>query len=74
MIQKFGTTKERADTVVREIRRAARRRFSADEKIRIVLEGLLQTSPLPTRASMTFVSACSCRLATTRPIIRPAGR
>ncbi len=40
MRQKSGRTKERAENVVRDIRRATRRRFSAEEKIRIVLDGL----------------------------------
>ncbi len=40
MRQRSGRTKERAETVVRDIRRATRRRFSAEEKIRIVLGGL----------------------------------
>ena len=40
MRQKSGRTKERVETVVRDIRRATRRRFSAEEKIRIVLGGL----------------------------------
>ena len=40
MRQKSGRTKERAENVVRDIRRATRRRFSAEEKIRIVLGGL----------------------------------
>ena len=40
MRQKSGRTKEPAEKVVRDIRRATRRRFSAEEKIRIVLEGL----------------------------------
>ena len=40
MRQKSGRPKERAENVVRDIRRATRRRFSAEEKIRIVLEGL----------------------------------
>ena len=31
---------ERADKLVRDIRRATRRKFSSEEKIRIVLEGL----------------------------------
>ncbi len=35
-----GRTKERAEKVVRDIRRATRRRFSAEEKIRVVLDGL----------------------------------
>jgi len=40
MRQKSGRTKEPAEKVVRDIRRATRRRFSAEEKIRIVLDGL----------------------------------
>ena len=40
MRQNSGRPKERAEKVVRDIRRATRRRFSAEEKIRIVLEGL----------------------------------
>ncbi len=40
MRQRSGRTKERAENVVRDIRRATRRRFSAEEKIRIVLDGL----------------------------------
>ena len=40
MSQKSGSVKEPAEKVVRNIRRATRRRYSAEEKIRIVLEGL----------------------------------
>src|ERR1700716_4315287 len=40
MGQKSGPMKEPAEQVVKEIRRATRRQFSAEEKIRIVLEGL----------------------------------
>ncbi len=40
MRQQSGRTKEPAEKVVRDIRRATRRRFSAEEKIRSVLEGL----------------------------------
>jgi len=40
MRQKSGRTKESTGKVVRNIRRATRRRFSAEEKIRIVLDGL----------------------------------
>ena len=40
MRQKSGVTKDRSEKVARDIRRATRRRFSAEEKIRIVLEGL----------------------------------
>lgn len=37
---KSGTHKEPAEKVIKDIRRVTRRRFSAEEKIRIVLDGL----------------------------------
>jgi transposase len=40
MRQKSGPEKPSAEDAIRDIRRATRRRFSAEEKIRIVLEGL----------------------------------
>ena len=40
MRQTLVPAKEPADAIVKEIRRATRRRFSAEEKIRIVLDGL----------------------------------
>ena len=40
MRQKPGPAQEPAETVVKEIRRATRKHHSAEEKIRIVLEGL----------------------------------
>ena len=40
MRQKTVPVKQPAETVIRDIRRATRRHFSAQEKIRIVLEGL----------------------------------
>ena len=40
MKQKSGPAKEPAEKVVKEIRRATRKQYSAEEKIRIVLEGL----------------------------------
>jgi transposase len=40
MGQKSGPMKEPAEQVIKEIRRATRRQFSAEEKIRIVLSGL----------------------------------
>ena len=39
MGQKSGPEKEPAEQVIKEIRRATRRQFSAEEKIRIVLSG-----------------------------------
>src|ERR1700730_19132220 len=40
MRQTSGPAKEPAEQVVKNIRRATRRHFSAEDKIRIVLEGL----------------------------------
>jgi transposase len=40
MKQRSGPAKPPAEAVVKDIRRATRRQFSAEEKIRIVLEGL----------------------------------
>jgi transposase len=40
MRQKSGPVKESAEKIVKDIRRMTRRKFSAAEKIRIVLEGL----------------------------------
>ena len=40
MRKKTVTSKQPADEVIRDIRRATRRHFFAEEKIRIVLEGL----------------------------------
>jgi transposase len=40
MRQKSVPEKEPATEVVKKVRRATRRRFSAEDKIRIVLEGL----------------------------------
>ena len=40
MRQTLVPAKEPADAVVKEIRRATRRRFSAEDKMRIVLDGL----------------------------------
>jgi transposase len=40
MRQKAGTQKASAEQVVKDIRRATRKQYGAEEKIRIVLEGL----------------------------------
>ena len=40
MRQKSGQKKQPAEDAIRDIRRATRRHFSAEEKIRVVLEGL----------------------------------
>jgi transposase len=40
MRKETGSDKPSAEQVIKDIRRATRRHFSAEEKIRIVLEGL----------------------------------
>ena len=40
MSQKSGTAKLSSERVVRDVRRATRKQYSAEEKIRIVLDGL----------------------------------
>ena len=40
MSQKSGTQKAPAEAVIKDIRRATRKQYGAEEKIRIVLEGL----------------------------------
>jgi transposase len=40
MKQKSGPEKQPAEEAIKDIRRATRRHFSAEEKIRVVLEGL----------------------------------
>ena len=40
MRQKSGTQKASAEAVIKDIRRATRKQYGAEEKIRIVLEGL----------------------------------
>jgi len=40
MRQKSGTGKASAETVIKDIRRATRKQYGAEEKIRIVLDGL----------------------------------
>jgi len=40
MSQKSGTPKMSSEQIVKDIRRATRKQYSAEEKIRIVLDGL----------------------------------
>ncbi len=60
MRQRSGSTKERAENVVRDIRRATRRRFSAEEKIRIVLHNLSVLYPR-TKKNMFINNQLVCR-------------
>ena len=39
-VQQVGAKQEMARRAIREVRAATRRKFSAEEKIRIILEGL----------------------------------
>jgi len=50
MGQKSGPVKQPAEQIVKEIRRATRRQFSAEEKIRIVLSGLRGEDSIAERA------------------------
>ena len=45
-----------ADKTVRDIRRATRRKFSAEEKIRIVLEGLRGEETIGRTAHRTLIA------------------
>ena len=40
MNKRTGTSKDAADKLVRDIKRATRKHYSSEEKIRIVLDGL----------------------------------
>ena len=52
MRQKSGPEKQPAEDAIRDIRRATRRHFSAEEKIRVVLEGL--------RGEESIAELCRC--------------
>jgi transposase-like protein len=54
MRQKSGPEKKPAENAIRDIRRAARRHFSAEEKIRIVLEGLRGEDSIGIASSMYY--------------------
>lgn len=57
MRQKAGTGKAPAEKVIKDIRRATRKQYGAEEKIRIVLEGLRGEESIaalsPARAAAT---------------------
>jgi len=52
-VKRISAKQERARKAIREVRRATRRKFSSEEKIRIVLEGL--------RGEETISELCSDR-------------
>ena len=49
--KQLGQPKASAERVVKNIRRATRRHFSAEDKIRIVLEGLRGEDSMPSCAA-----------------------
>ena len=53
MRQKPGTPKSSAERIVKDVRRRTRKHHSADEKIRIVLEGLRGEESRNTAPSMS---------------------
>ena len=53
MRQKSGPEKQPAEDAIRDIRRATRRHFLAEEKIRIVLEGLRGEESIAGRCKVT---------------------
>jgi transposase len=58
MRQKSGTTDSPSERIVKTIHRATRKQYSAEEKIRIVLDGLRcpssdNSSPKPARSMAT---------------------
>ena len=59
MRQKSVPEKEPATQVVKNIRRATRRHFSAEDKIRIVLEGLRGEAVSPSSAAARGLSRTS---------------
>jgi transposase len=47
MRQKSNSTPVTSEKLVRDIRRATRKQYSAEEKIRIILDGLRGETPIP---------------------------
>ena len=87
MRQKSGPAKAPAEQVVKDIRRVTRRHFSAEDKIRVVLEGLRGEDSIAElcrregivqnlyyRWSKDFLEAGKKRLAGIRRALRPRTR
>ena len=62
---------EEAEQVVRDIRRAVRRQFSAEEKVRIVIAGLRGETASPSYAAKRGLTRI-CIIAGPRSFSRPA--
>ena len=71
MRQKSGPVKEPAEKVVKDIRRATRRQFSAEEKIRIVLEGLRGEESIAELCRLVKGSSRICIAAGRKTSLRP---
>jgi hypothetical protein len=54
MSQKSGTAKLSSGRIVKDIRRATRKQYSAEEKIRIVLEGLRSSAGIRRSRTASF--------------------
>jgi Transposase len=70
-VQKSGPEKQPAEDAIRDIRRATRRHFSAEEKIRIVLEGLRgeeSIAELCRREGIASSMFCGCSRIARRPL------
>ncbi len=65
MRQKSGIHKATSEKVVKDIRRATRKQYSAEEKIRIVLDGLRGEDSIDTRGAP--IPASTQRSSTERP-------
>ncbi len=71
MRQKPGTRKSHGEKVVKDIRRAARKQYSAEEKIRIVLDGLKgedSIAELCRLRTAAFANVRSCPLPEQTPL------
>ena len=78
MRQKPGTKQSHGERVVKDIRRATRKQYSAEEKIRIVLAGLRGEESIAAQGSCRFVRhsgqdgsagcTCHCRASSDGPV------
>ena len=59
MRQKSVSTAGTPEKLVRDIRRATRKQYSAEEKIRIILDGLRGETPIPELCRREGIAVCS---------------
>jgi len=75
MKQTSGPTKKApAEAVLMDIRRVTKRQFAAEEKIRIVLEGLRGEESIAAARAGARASAARCSMAGPRSSWKPARR